>query len=304
MKVSLIIPTYNGASKVLNILKALEKQTFRNFEVIVVIDGSSDNTKETLENFKTGLDLKIFYRQNGGRAVARNTGAREAKGDLLIFFDDDMRPMPDCVEQHVTHHQKYINSICVGSAMDDRNFVKTDFHAFRIYINNTWSKNLPVYPIPMNSHNLLLAAANCSINKMSFLQLGGFDERLTDAEDFELGTRAHEKGFSIYYNSQARAFHDDPVTCRSYIRRQREYTKAHIKLHKIRPEIVGNYSNASIYKPSPLKKVVFCLFANKFFVHTIDHFNFYRFVMPQKVRYKLYDLVVWGMAKVFPDRQL
>jgi len=302
--VSVIIPTYNGAAKILNILAALETQTFSAFEVIVVIDGSTDNTYSLLTDSTFALDLKVINRSNGGRSVARNTGTKESQGHLIIFFDDDMRPLPDCIEKHLSHHHYYKNSICVGLAIDDENLLSSDFQKFRSYLTNIWNQHLPDEGVAMNEKNLLLAAANCSMPISIFQQLGGFDERLTDAEDFELGTRAIAQAIPVYFNIQAKAFHDDPVTCYTYIRRQREYAKAHEKLQQLKPHLVGIYSNAQVYKPSVLKKAVFGLFANKFFVYSIDRFNFYQFVLPQKIRYKLYDVVVWGMAKVFPQRQM
>src|SRR6185369_7237614 len=91
MKASVIIPTYNGAKKIAVTLDALCKQTAEDFETIVVIDGSTDNTLEVAQQFSSKLqELRIIQRPNGGRAVARNTGAAEAKTGVLIFFDDDV----------------------------------------------------------------------------------------------------------------------------------------------------------------------------------------------------------------------
>lgn len=302
--VSVIIPTYNGAHKILNILKALEQQTLKDFEVVIVIDGSTDNTAQIIKNNKFKLNLKIISRENGGRAIVRNVGAEESLGEFLIFFDDDMRPLPNCVENHIKHHSTYPESICVGTQEEDILRLKTDFQYFKYYIVNKWMMDLPPSGIAISQKDIYITAANFSISKDLFDRLGRFDERLTDAEDFELGTRADAMGISIYYNPNARAFHDDPVTCYSYIRRQREYATAHKRLHQLRPEIVGKFKNAQEYNPSFFKRIVFSLFANKFFVYTIDRINFYQFMLPKKARYKLYDIVVCGMAKVFPQRQM
>src|SRR6187397_1060160 len=98
MSTSVIIPTYNGAHKVVNVLRALEQQTHLPDEVVVVIDGSTDNTAELLRTNTFKLpSLRIIEQPNGGRAQVRNRGAKEASQDLLIFFDDDMRPVPQSV---------------------------------------------------------------------------------------------------------------------------------------------------------------------------------------------------------------
>lgn len=93
MMFSVIIPTYNRSRIVLETVKSVLGQTFREFEVIVVDDGGNDDTQQAL----TALNdprIRYFYKQNEERAVARNYGAERAKGRFLNFFDSDdlMRP--------------------------------------------------------------------------------------------------------------------------------------------------------------------------------------------------------------------
>ena len=141
MKVSVVIPTYNGANKIPNVLRALEKQTIQDFETIVVIDGSTDNTVEVLRALNLTLkSFRIIEQENKGRAAVRNKGGQEAKGDLLIFFDDDMRPEPDCISQHVLHHENINKStIAVGRSAEDVKLCITDFHFYRAYLSDKWA---------------------------------------------------------------------------------------------------------------------------------------------------------------------
>src|SRR5206468_10641402 len=119
MTVSVIVPTYNGAHKLNGVFEALQREIFKDFELIIVIDGSTDNTLEVINNYKSNFDrIKIVTRANGGRSKVRNTGAKAATGDLLIYFDDDIRPDPDCVKLHVDHHVKYSNSILTGGTRE------------------------------------------------------------------------------------------------------------------------------------------------------------------------------------------
>src|SRR5262245_26527586 len=106
MTVSVIVPTYNGAHKILSLLRALEKQTRLPEEVIVVIDGSTDGTSDLLRQNTFALPgLRIIEQLNGGRSKVRNRGAKEAKSELLIFFDDDTVPTEACIEHHLLHHE-------------------------------------------------------------------------------------------------------------------------------------------------------------------------------------------------------
>jgi len=91
MKLSVIIPTYNEERSVGECIDSLEKQTYPDFEVIVVDDGSLDGTMDILQDLKVKTqNLKVLKQDHKGPGTARNLGADEAKGDILVFVDADM----------------------------------------------------------------------------------------------------------------------------------------------------------------------------------------------------------------------
>lgn len=85
-KVSVIIPTYNRGYLIREAIDSVLKQDFKDFEIIVVDDGSTDNTKEVLSNYE---NIRYIYQQNKGRSEAKNTGIRAARGAYIAFLDDD-----------------------------------------------------------------------------------------------------------------------------------------------------------------------------------------------------------------------
>jgi glycosyltransferase involved in cell wall biosynthesis len=89
--ISVIIPTYNREKSLKRCLRSLENQTFKDFEVIICDDGSTDNTKKIINYFKTSLNIKyIFLNKNsGGPAVPRNVGINNSKAKYLAFLDSD-----------------------------------------------------------------------------------------------------------------------------------------------------------------------------------------------------------------------
>lgn len=90
MLISVIIPTFNRAEKLRNCLRSLENQTYRNFEVIICDDGSTDNTKSVVDEFRHNLKIIYDYDNNfGGPARPRNKGIKLAKGEFLAFLDSD-----------------------------------------------------------------------------------------------------------------------------------------------------------------------------------------------------------------------
>lgn len=84
MKVSIIIPTYNEEDVILKCLESLQKQSYKDFEIIIVDDGSTDQTVELVKSFN------VIHGSHQGAGAARNLGAKSAKGEILVFVDADM----------------------------------------------------------------------------------------------------------------------------------------------------------------------------------------------------------------------
>ncbi len=286
--ISVIIPTYNGAHRISNTLKAIVGQSVSPDEVIVVIDGSTDSTEQVVESYSHKFkNLKIVKQPNKGRAGVRNTGAKNATGELLIFYDDDMRPCKDSIERHIDFHLKFGNAICGGNQLEDLEVMKTDIQLYKAHLSRKWTAKYHEGLNLLNDQNLFLTAANMSITKLLFDSLGGFNEKLTDAEDYELAVRAFEK-VPIYFDKSNIAWHDDFITCRGYIKRRRAYEKVGIRVE-------------SQKNMSTVKSMLYSLFGNQFLVKLIER-NLLVYILPRTSRYFLYTLVIWGLSKYYPER--
>ena len=198
MYVSVIIPTYQRCISLKRALIALCNQTFpkENYEVIVSIDGSTDSTKEMLTSFEAPYKLRTIWKPNAGRAAARNSGISEAKGDVLIFLDDDLEASPDLIEQHYKHH---INNkrICV---LGYSPLIISDHSSpLEIYIAETiytpFMKRLvsPDYKF----QGLDFDSENFSIRKEVIEEIGSFYHEYSANEDMELGLRMVYAGIEI-----------------------------------------------------------------------------------------------------------
>ncbi|MEZ4681174.1 MAG: glycosyltransferase family A protein [Caldilineaceae bacterium] len=119
--VSVVLPTYNRQAQLQQVLVGLEQQSYplTDFEVIVVSDGSTDGTNEYLQTFakETPLDLTVVIQTNQGPAAARNNGVQAAKGELVLFIDDDVVPVPQLIEAHMATHQRYPGEVVVMGPM-------------------------------------------------------------------------------------------------------------------------------------------------------------------------------------------
>ena len=106
-KVSIVIPVYNAEKYILRCMESIENQTFKDFEVIAVDDGSSDSSLKILEKFseKTTF-LKLLRQKNMGAAKARNTGIKNAAGDFICFVDSDDWLEPEYLEILVKNQEE------------------------------------------------------------------------------------------------------------------------------------------------------------------------------------------------------
>ncbi|MDE6309915.1 MAG: glycosyltransferase family 2 protein, partial [Muribaculaceae bacterium] len=89
MKFSVIVPVYNRIDEVRDLLDSLASQTVKNFEVLIVEDGSTQPCGDVCKEYSPSFDLKYYFKSNEGRSIARNYGMERATGDYFIFFDSD-----------------------------------------------------------------------------------------------------------------------------------------------------------------------------------------------------------------------
>ena len=299
MNISVIIPTYNGANKIHRALKALSNQSYSKFGVIVIIDGSIDNTKEIIVNNKSILDIEIIEQTNGGRSVAKNIGAEIAKDGLLIFLDDDMIPSENFIAEHLKHHQLFPNSILTGSYERHPEIEKTDFGKYSLYLHTKWTQNLNLLKVgePMTVENYFIQSGNYSMDKFIFNKIGGFDKRLNDAEDYLLSVKANRAQIKMFYSTLAWAYHYEMKTCKSTIKRLRQYYSSQKQLKEIDEEIAlkSKYESGT---PMGVKQILFKCFTIKFFIYLIDDGFFV--ILPSKIRFKLYDIVITANGVFYP----
>jgi glycosyltransferase involved in cell wall biosynthesis len=292
MKVSVIIPTYNRANKVLHTVQALQIQRYTDFDIIVVVDGSQDATVEILTSFQSNKPLCVIDQTNSGRAVSRNAGAKRSDADLLIFYDDDTIPDRDSVARHVEFHLKTPTAaILGGNPVEYQEKKKTDFQNYKAFLCERWLAPYNNGYSRLTFDNLFLSGANFSIKRSAFNSLNGFSEFLTDNEDFDLGYRALENKLEVWFDYDNIAIHDDLISCKGYVGRLREYARSHAGT-KSRYARVG--PGASY--PGMLKSFIYQIFSGNIWVSIIDHFNLF-LILPKNIRYKLYDIITFSQAQ-------
>jgi len=304
-EVSVIIPTFNGAPKIIALLRNLSNQTFQSFRVYIGIDGSTDNTRKILESQSFFLKYRIIIHEqsNKGRSIIRNKTAEIAKGNILLFLDDDIEPENRLIEKHYMHHKENRNSILGGAVFDEIRENKSDFLKYKSYLSIEWMKNYENKAQLLDDSNLFLTAANFSIPNKLFKQLKGFDEQLTDGEDWDFSVKAMEQGFNIYFDPTITSYHINSVTLKVDIQRQREYIKAHILLIKNNPNLYNKkYNRIGIPNLNFSRRLIYWLLARKYNVSIVDHLNIYR-ILPRKIRYTIYTIIRTGLGRIYINRK-
>jgi len=179
-KVSVIIPTYNRARSVSSAIQSVLDQTFEDFEIIVVDDGSTDNTKEVIKSFK---DKKIHYLRhikNKGSQAARNTGIKHSKGKFIAFLDDDDMWLPQKLERQLTiiEDKPDIGVIYTGFV-----FISDG----KVYYVYTPSLRGNIYYDVLKK--TVAATSTVLLRRECFNKVGFFDEHLPRYEDWDLWIR-------------------------------------------------------------------------------------------------------------------
>ncbi len=176
---SIIIPTYNRANLISKTIESVLAQTFQDFEVIIVDDGSTDNTEEVIQPF---LSENVFYykKKNEERAVARNFGTQKAKGKYINWFDSD----DIMASNHLAHAKELISQN-----------MHSEIVVLSHYISNTSLEIKHKIIIPFNPNNILykgnIFSCNAVFVRKSIALLNPFNENrdLSVSEDYELWLR-------------------------------------------------------------------------------------------------------------------
>jgi glycosyltransferase involved in cell wall biosynthesis len=190
---SIIIPTYNRAERLAVALESLMTQNFKDFEVVVADDGSTDNTKEVVDTYKNVLNLKYIVEENwGGPARPRNNGVKVAEGQWLCFLDSDDWCVPEKLES-------------VLPFLNDYDFIYHDLMVFDINGNTGRSKKCRKLTKDVCTDLLVNRNGICNsgvlVRKELVNQVGGFseDKRLVAIEDYDLWIRIAQHTNRFHY---------------------------------------------------------------------------------------------------------
>ena len=253
MKLSVIIPTHNRADILKTCLEKIIAQQGVDFELIVVDDGSTDDTEKIVKQFINpegaqalvrlrGINVLYVRQPASHQAVARNRGVKLATGEIIVFIGDDIFVEPDFLmkhhDRHVEHQDK--NVVVLGYTTWDPALEITPYMRFLEssgwqfgynFLHPKWIGRLDPYKFFYTS--------NISLKK-SFFEKEQFNENFVfyGWEDIELGYRLWKKhDMRIYYEPQAIAYHHHVLKASDLATKMRNVGKSAVHFKRLQPAI-------------------------------------------------------------------
>ena len=208
--ISVVIATYNRQALLAQTLPTVLGQDLppEQFEVIIVVDGSSDGTAAYLRTLKSACALTIIEQENRGAAAARKVAIGAARGDLILLLDDDILCPPHLLARHIEAHQANQHCVVLGAIHAA--------HASEPTLAAEWTRQLGITANHFLASSLVLPAhplfadvdPNSSLAKSLYYAVGGYDENFaTMLENADLALRLRAAGVQFLYLADAAVEH-------------------------------------------------------------------------------------------------
>ena len=232
MKYSIIVPVYNRPEEVDELLHSLVAQTLRDFEVIVVEDGSVRPCKEVCERHAASLDLHYHAKKNSGPGQSRNYGAERAKGEYLIILDSDV-VLPEGYLAAVDNELKASDADAFGGP-DSAHPSFTDVQKAISYSMTSFLTTGGIRGGKKKLDKFYPRSFNMGIRRDAYLALGGFS-KMRFGEDIDFSYRIVEAGHQPCLFPSAWVWHKRRTDFRKFFRQVYNSGIARINLHKRHP---------------------------------------------------------------------
>ena len=231
-KYSVIVPVYNRIDEVQDLLDSLANQTYKDFEVIIVEDGSTEPCKAVVDDAaRQGLDVNYYYKDNEGRSIARNYGIDRAEGDYFIFFDSDC-VIPSSYFETVDKELTQRPLDCFGGP----DAAHESFSDTQKAINYTMTSFLTTGGIrggKISLEKFVPRTFNMGYSRKVYETVGGFREMFS--EDIDMSTRIRNAGFSIGLIADSPVWHKRRIDLKKFLRQVYVFGMSRITLKLLYP---------------------------------------------------------------------
>lgn len=233
MKFSIVIPVYNRPEEVEELLQSLCNQTYSNFEVLIIEDGSEKKCKQEVEKYSSVLNIKYFFKPNTGPGLSRNYGASHACGDIIVFFDSDCLIPPD----YFSIVKDYLNNNKTD-AYGGPDAAHISFTPVQKAISFSMTSFLTTGGIRGNKKSMEKfhpRSFNMGFTQEVFKQTNGFSE-MRFGEDIDMSLRIMQAGFSTRLIAEAFVYHKRRTDLKKFFKQANNSGIARINLFKRHPK--------------------------------------------------------------------
>lgn len=229
---SIVVPVYNRPDEIRELLKSLCEQTIKNFEIIVVDDGSTFKCDEHVHNFQSILDIKYFYKENSGPGLTRNFGNEKSKGNFTVFLDSDCILPPGYIEVIQDRLTKtYVD------AFGGPDKAHEEFTITQKAINYSMTSFLTTGGIrggALQANKFYPRSFNMGYSKCVFEKTKGFSD-MRYGEDIDMSIRIEKEGFKTILIRDAYVYHKRRTNFRQFFQQVFHSGKARINLYQLHP---------------------------------------------------------------------
>ncbi|WP_439483856.1 glycosyltransferase [Cyclobacterium plantarum] len=235
MRFSIIIPVYNRPVEVQLLLDSLCRQTFKDFEVVLVEDGSADTAEPVVEAFREKLLLQYHYQSNSGQGFARNKGMELAQGEYFVFFDSDCIIPPQYLE--VLEQAIRKRNLQAHGGPDDADAGFNDWQKAMNFSMTSFLTTGGIRGKMKDPAKYQARGYNMGFSRTVYEQLGGFAHP-NMAEDIEISLRIKKAGFRLELVSEAFVYHQRKNDFRSFLRQSFQFGRNRVFIRHFHPEAV------------------------------------------------------------------
>jgi GT2 family glycosyltransferase len=230
--VSIVIPSFNRCASLRRLLIELERQTYPagRFEVLVIDDGSSDETVSMVRTLDVPYALRLVEQEHGGPSQARNRGAHEARGSVIVFIDDDVMPVPELIAEHMAARQDRTDLVVIGPMSAPHDWPRGAWVRWGELMLQEQYDALAAGKWECSARQFY--TANVSVPREGFLAVGGFDVTFKRNEDVELAYRLDNAGLKFVFNPRADVLHYADHSFEKWHRAAYSYGRYDVVMHR------------------------------------------------------------------------
>lgn len=230
--VSIIVPVFNEGKILSKSIQSLLNLNYMNYEIIIVNDGSTDDTKKIAESFvgyREGrfgpIKITLINKENGGKATALNAGIKYSKADFVLCMDGDSQLSTDCLKRAIRHFKEpEIGAVAGNVKVLNRKKLLTDLQALEYIEGLNLARSAQSYISAVN-----IIPGPIGLFRKNAIEQAGFYSSDTFAEDTDLTLKILAKGWKIYYEPRSISYTEAPESFQQLLKQRYRWTRGIIQ---------------------------------------------------------------------------